>query len=106
MDRELLFQLLTILVKMVVAGFVAYILPIVKKWIETVLQNKWAMVAVQAAQQTLQGGGVKKEYAIELLKQLAAKWKIDLTDAEIDALIEAAVNEYKGGYKSETSINS
>lgn len=78
-----------------------YILPKVKEWLKTQLEEKeyerlvrLITALVEAAEQTLkeQPGAIRKQYVISELKAL----EYDIT-AEVDALIEAAVYGINNG---------
>lgn len=53
----------------------------------------FAKTVVQAAEQLLTNGKEKKEYALGLLLQFAAKMNFPLSEEEASALIEAFVKE-------------
>lgn len=51
--------------------------------------------AVRAAQQTLKEGETKKEYVITVIKQFCNKHNIEVTDVQLNMLVEAAVYSLK-----------
>lgn len=55
----------------------------------------WAKVAVLWAQQILwsQSGEERKSLVTDFMKMIRSKYKINLTDEQVEVLIEAAVNQ-------------
>lgn len=95
----LTFQIVEVAVKALVAALVAYVIPVAKRWAESIMATKWAQTAVQAAQQiqdirNLDNKG-KKDYAIKELSAILGKYKITITDEQIEMLIESAVKQMK-----------
>lgn len=95
----LTFQIVDVVIKAVVAAVFAYVLPVAKRWLNQIMATKWAQRAVEAAQQLadirdMDNPG-KKIYAIGQLKTLLTKYKIAITDEQIEMLIESAVKQMK-----------
>jgi len=97
-----------LIVRVVVAGLACFIIPEVKRWLRTKTENTklnrvkdWAYTAVSSAEQwyckkhpgTDPTGDKRREYARNTIYDICRKYDVDLSMQEIDALIEAAVNE-------------
>lgn len=96
---NLTFQIVEVAVKALAAALIAYVIPAVKRWAESIMATKWAQTAVQAAQQiqdirNLDNPG-KKQYAVKELSAILEKFKITITDEQIEMLIESAVKQMK-----------
>lgn len=98
---------------LVVSGI---IVPAVQKWMHEKTENEklarikqWAETACYAAEQIHNKakkndptGQKRKQYAKEMLTRLCEKYKVDISDNDVEALIEAAVTainlerEYSG----------
>ena len=96
---NLTFQIVEVAVKALAAALIAYVIPVVKRWAESIMATKWAQTAVQAAQQiqdirNLDNPG-KKQYAVKELSEILEKFKITITDEQIEMLIESAVKQMK-----------
>lgn len=94
---DLVFSVVEVLIRLLVVVFVAYILPPVRQLIEKLLAEKWAKDAVNAAQQLMNAktGAERKEYVVEELTNVLNKNKIDITEEQINILIESAVKQLR-----------
>ena len=96
---NLTFQIVDVVIKAAVAFLAAYVLPVAKRWLNQIMATKWAQKAVQAAQQLQDirhmNNEDKKEYAIGQLDKLLTKYKINITEDQIEMLIESAVKQMK-----------
>lgn len=94
---ELLFTIIKLLVIVVITVVMRYGIPLLKGFIESTKLNeavKWAKWAVDSAEQTIKKGGSgaeKKAIVTKFLKEILTEKNIALSDAQLDALIEAAV---------------
>ena len=94
---ELLFTIIKLLVIVVITVVMRYGIPLLKSLIENTKLNeavKWAKWAVDSAEQTIKKGGSgaeKKAIVTQFLKEILIEKNIALSDAQLDALIEAAV---------------
>ena len=98
MDRDILMQLLKLIIMVATALITTYLIPWIKSHTDTEKMYsvmRWAHEAVLAAEQIYGGqtGPAKKEYALKFLKKITKAAKIDISDAELLMLIEAAVGE-------------
>ncbi|MBR0090242.1 MAG: phage holin [Lachnospiraceae bacterium] len=96
---NLTFEIVDVVIKAIVAFLVAYVIPVVKRYLNQFMATKWAQRAVEAAQQLqdirkMDNAG-KKSYAVEQLSALLEKYKIAITDEQIEMLIESAVKQMK-----------
>jgi hypothetical protein len=98
MDRELIMEILRVLVATAVFVITRYVIPAVREWTRgTQLEQvaKWCYQAVLAIEQTyghVQGRD-RKRIATEFLKKMLIRKNISLSDEELDMLIEAAVRQ-------------
>lgn len=98
MDRDILMQLLKLIIMVATALITTYLIPWIKSHTDSEKMYsvmRWAHEAVMAAEQIYgaQTGPTKKEYALKFLKKITEAAKIDISDAELLMLIEAAVGE-------------
>ena len=99
--RELTFEILKVAVSICVAIITMYVVPYLKelqkdKRYSTVID--FITLAVRAAEQTITGSGQGKQKKAEVIRfasEWMAKQGIDITDEELDQLIEAAVYAMK-----------
>jgi LL-H family phage holin len=94
--NETLFNLLQICVVFVLGIIVRFFIPWAKEKIYNTKYGsvlEWVFKFVCAAEQTITKGDDKKDYVIKKLKNLVEQKKLNLTDEQIDALIESTVNE-------------
>lgn len=98
MPRELIFQIISVLIS--VAAFVVtrYLVPGIREWtrgtqLEQVL--KWTGQAVLAAEQMYSSytGKERKVIVTQFLRKMLLHKNITLSDEELELLIEAAVKE-------------
>ena len=95
--EDLLFKLLLAVVTVIAGAIGRYVIP----WLKEKLEGSkfeticvWAQTFVEAAEQYIKSGGVdKKTYVTERLRELLKQKKLALSDDQLDALIEATVNE-------------
>lgn len=94
--NDILFEILKLIV-MVVAGFAAGTYFHVRgKWAkEFDAFSAWVKVAVDWAQQVYwaENGQMRKGVVMEFLKTLRNKHKVNLSDEQIEVLVEAAVKQ-------------
>lgn len=105
-----IFDIIRIVVFAVFLVASKYILPLLKDWLqERISENQYGLLlavvesVVQGLEQEFKGesgkGTTKKEQATAAVKEYCEKHNIDMSDTQIDALIESAVygiNEAKG----------
>ena len=105
MMNDLTFNLLKIVISIVAALIAYYVIPFLK---EKVKEAKYkdlveaVKVAVDAAEQTFKEGGMgklKKEDVIKFITAYLKENKIDISDDQLDRLIEAAVFQLNKGKK-------
>lgn len=101
--NDLTFNILKIVVSVVMALVAYYVIPYIKRRIESDKYNellKMINVAVQAAEQSVKGkgmGALKKENVTTFIKSWLAQVGLNITDEQLDQLIEAAVFELNKG---------
>ena len=98
MDRDIIMQILRLVIMVATALITTYLIPWIKSHTDTeklYAVMRWAHEAVMAAEQIYgaQTGAEKKRYARAYLKKIALTAKIEISDEELDMLIEAAVGE-------------
>lgn len=98
MDRDILMQILKLVVMVATALITTYLIPWIKSHTDTTklyAVMRWAREAVLAAEQIYgaETGAEKKRYALDLLAKIVEDAHIDMTKAELEMLIEAAVGE-------------
>lgn len=98
MDRDILMQILKLVIMVATALITTYLIPWIKSHTDTeklYAVMRWAHEAVMAAEQIYgaQTGPEKKKYAMVFLRKVVDAAHIDITDAELNTLIEAAVGE-------------
>ena len=100
-------EIVTTALRLVVAILIAVVIPVVKAWMESKIENEklgqiqeWARSAVYAAEQVYKqyktidpDGEKRKHYARVAIMTVSSRLGLELTDKEINTLIEAAVNE-------------
>ena len=98
--NELTFEIVRTLIRILAAVITIYLVPAIKQWITVHAENeklyalmRWAKEAVYAAEQIYGGktGKTKKQYAAQFLYKIAKAKGIDITEDELNLLIEAAV---------------
>lgn len=101
-------ELIVLITRVIVAVLCGVVVPAARRWLLEKTENEklnrvkeWAYTAVSAAEQWYTKkypgsdptGDKRRDYARNMISQLCDKHKIDLSANEIDAMIEAAVNE-------------
>lgn len=96
MNREIVMELLKLIVMVLSVLITSYVIPWIKantdsKKLQTVLD--WVEQGVHAAEQIYGAdtGEQKKRYVTEFIQKIIAAKRINITDQEIEMLIEAAV---------------
>lgn len=94
-------------VLLVVAAVTGIIIPWFERWLKSKLTEaqienlkEWVKVAVEAAEQIFvnpKTGAVKKSYVIEFLHTVLCDLKIEISEEQLNNIIEAAVYELKRG---------
>ncbi len=98
MDRDIIMQILKLVIMIATALITTYLIPWIKSHTDSEKMYsimRWAHEAVLAAEQ-IYGAGTgeeKKKYALEFLHDIVEAAHINLTKAELEMLIEAAVGE-------------
>lgn len=100
--NDLVFLILRVIVS--IAGVIVayYLVPLIKQAIEKAEDEKlieFVKSAVYAAQQTLEGGSIKKKYVEDMIALWLTQHKITITADQIDMLIESAVLAMKQNIK-------
>ena len=101
--NDILFEVLKAVLVLVVVLLARYTVPYAKSLLENSKYDwitEWIVVAVRSAEQTIVGakrGEEKKAIVTQFIKEQLIKKNINLTDAQLDNLIEAAVYALNGG---------
>lgn len=95
------------IVMLVVALIVGALIPWVKSWLRTKLNQEqfkeleaWANAAVKAAEMIFKetgAGPLKKSHVIEFLHNVLLRLNIDISEEQLNDIIEAAVYKLKNG---------
>ena len=98
MDRDIIMQALKLIIMVATALITTYLIPWIKSHTDSEKMYsvmRWAHEAVMAAEQIYgaQTGPEKKKYAMAFLRKVVDAAHIDITDAELSTLVEAAVGE-------------
>ena len=98
MSRELILDIVRVLIAVAAFALTRYIIPAFREWIRgTQLEHviKWAHQAVLAVEQTCgaYSGPQKKKIVTDFIKRMLIRKNITLSDEELNMLIEAAVKE-------------
>ena len=98
MERDIIMQILKLVVMVATALVTTYLIPWIRAHTDTeklYAIMRWAHEAVMAAEQLYgaKTGAEKKRYALDLLAKIVEDAHIDMTKAELEMLIEAAVGE-------------
>ncbi len=117
--NSLIFNILMALIVAVFGVIARELLPYLRQKRDEVeariRRTKWAWAAdiidavVRAVEQTVAEdihGKAKKQEAVRYIKYLCGKCAIELSDEEIDTLIEAAVNTMNSGFISVETVGS
>ncbi len=95
---DIIFEIINLIVMVIAAVVARYFVPWLKERIGTEKLNviaQWAQKAVLYAEQimTAATGEEKKEAVTEIIKEIVEYNNIDVTDEQIDILIESAVKQ-------------
>lgn len=98
--NDIIFQALKLVVMIAIVLVVRYVVPLVKRLIDTDKMEviaQWAEQAVLYAQQVYQSstGAEKKAIVTQFLREILTAKNISITDEQLDVLIEAAVKSMK-----------
>lgn len=95
---ELTYTVLRVVITVISALIAAYLIPYIKAKTTAETQANVSMMissAVRAAEQTLQGGAVKKDEVVKYAANWLKEHNITITAEQLDSLIEAAVYQLK-----------
>lgn len=96
---NLTFEAINVFIKALAAVIAVYVIPIIKRYVDNILASKWAKDAVQAAEQLKKiknmNNEEKKEYAVFELMKILDRMKINMTEEQVEILIESAVKELR-----------
>lgn len=92
---EVAYQIVEMVVRLAVAVIAAYVLPVVSRAVKQYMAQSEVGKAVMAAQQTMwkASGEERKELAMKLAREALNTLHISMSDDQLSALIEAAVQE-------------
>ena len=96
--NDVSFLVLKIVLTVSLALITTYLIPYLHRKTSA---EKWdemcgaVSVAVKAAEQTLQGGAVKKDEVVDYMRIWLAEHNVKITAAQLDSLIESIVYEVK-----------
>ena len=98
MPRELIFQLISVLISIAVFAITRYLIPGLREWTRgTQLEQiiKWTGQTVLAAEQMYSSytGKERKVIVTQFLRKMLLHKNITISDEELDTLIEAAVKQ-------------
>lgn len=98
MDRDIIMQALKLNIMVATALITTYLIPWIKSHTDSEKMYsvmRWAHEAVMAAEQLYgaKTGPEKKKFAMAFLRKVVDAAHIDITDAELSTLVEAAVGE-------------
>lgn len=96
--NDIIFQIINLVVMVATLVIVRYVVPWIKKKVGAETLNtvsEWARKAVLYAEQvmTASTGEEKKQAVTEIIKEIVKANKINITDEQIDILIESAVKQ-------------
>lgn len=97
-------EIITLIIRLVIAVMAGICIPAFKHWLDTKTENEKLMqirqtaeTAVYAAEQLMRkndpSGENRRKYAHHLIAVTAMRLGVELTDNEIDSMIQAAVKE-------------
>ncbi len=97
------FEIIKAVLMAIIAGVTIYLIPLIKKKIgneNLELMDRWATNAVLWAEQIMKSdsGAEKKQVVMNILKSVRDEQHINITDEQIEILVEAAVNAIKQGF--------
>lgn len=96
--NDIVLQIVQLIVVIIFGVCGAYIIPAIKQNVNTSKFDsivEWIKIAVAAAEQVVEGKGMgaeKKAKVVEFIKTKITELGIEISDEDLDALIEAAVN--------------
>lgn len=96
--NDIILQIVQLIVVIIFGVCGAYIIPAIKQNVNTSKFDsvvEWIKIAVAAAEQVVEGKGMgaeKKAKVVEFIKTKVTELGIEISDEDLDALIEAAVN--------------
>lgn len=100
--NEITFIILKIVVSVAIALVTGFLIPYIKKQ-TNIMQNEELLaivkIAVEAAEQTLEGGEIKKADVIKFVSEWLTKQGIKITPEQLDKLIESSVYTLKQSKK-------
>lgn len=92
--NDVTFMILKVVVSVAIALVTGFLIPYIKNQ-TNIMQNEELLaivrIAVQAAEQTLQGGEVKKADVVKFVSEWLTEHGIKITAEQLDKLIESAV---------------
>lgn len=92
--NDITFMILKIVVSVAIALVTGFLIPYIKNQ-TNIMQNEELLaivkIAVQAAEQTLKGGEVKKADVVKFVSDWLTEHGIKITAEQLDKLIESAV---------------
>lgn len=97
---EMMMEALKVIVMLAVILVTRYLVPWIKELIGAAKMEeirKWAKDAVEAAQQVhdAKSGAERKKIVIDIMRGILLRKNIDMSEEELDVLIEAAVKAMK-----------
>lgn len=96
------FMVLRVVTTLIALVIAYYVIPLLKQAVVKINDEKlteFINTAVWAAQQTINDNFNKKQYVLEKVKDWLSKNNIDITEEQIDMLIESAVLTMKNATK-------
>ena len=96
--NDIVLQIVQLIVVIIFGVCGAYIIPAIKQNVNTSKFDsvvEWIKIAVAAAEQVIEGkdmGEKKKAQVVEFIKIKINQLGVEISDGDLDALIEAAVN--------------
>lgn len=101
--NDILFEILKAAIILILILISRYGIPYLKQELENTKHDwiiKWIGIMVESTEQTVFGdkkGAERKAIVVKFIKSMLIKKNINLTDEQLDSLIEAAVYEMKRG---------
>ena len=111
MMSEMTLEILKVIVMLAVILVTWYLVPWIKELIGATKMEeirKWAKDAVKAAQQVHEAepGAERKKIVVDIMRGILLRKNIDMSDKELEVLIEAAVKAMKMQDKSESNVET
>ena len=98
--NDILFEILKAVIVLAIILVTRYAVPYIKMKLENSKQEwlvKWVDVAVRSAEQTISSSGADKKYIVtKFIKEQLIKKNINISNEQLDNLIEAAVFAMNG----------